>query len=422
MRINRDRLALELRRARVPFLWYMALLACGSVAAWVIFKNQVYQKPWVDYYDVRAAVDDAKVVVPGKQEVRIAGVKVGVITKSELVGGTPVVTLSLEPRYAPIYRDARLRLRPVTPLQDMYMAVERGTPAAGRLPAGGLIRAEQTVTPVDISRVLQTFDADTRDRLGGLLRQMGPALKDNGGELRAAFAAAAPFLHEAERVTTALADRRVALRRAVTSFARLTGALAARDGQLTRLVRGGDATLAELGSRDRDLSALIADIPPTLANLRSSMQTLGVAQRDLDPALTELRGVADRLEPGMVALERLGRTATPAVRALAPAVNRLVPLARDLRPTAGSLATAFALLREQAPAYDRLTAEVPPCRDAVRDFFSNTPSVTKFGNAFGVYPRGDLTIAPDTAGGRTNTSLRRNPTCTDGSARSGGRK
>lgn len=417
-----DRLILEIRRAAVPFALLIGLGICGAVAAWVIFKNQSYQRPWANYYDVKAQLDDAKGIVPGKQEVRISGVKVGVVTESELVNGKPVVTMSIQSKYAPLYKDAKLVVRPVTPLQDMFVNVtSRGTEAAGKVPENGTLLANATVTPVDVSRVLQIFDEDTRTRLATLLREMSPALNDNGVELQRSFVSLAPFLTETKRLTTVLADRRVQLKRAVTNFGRLTTSLATRDRQLTTLVNNGENTLAELAQKSRPFNDLLAALPGTLSALQGSMQTLAVAQKDLDPALTDLRPVAAKLEGSLKSLRQLGIDIQPAAKALQPAVNGLKPLARDLRPTAAALSTAIGKLRGQADSYNTLTQELVPCERVIRDFFGNTPSVLKFSNAAGAYPRGDLSVDTDITGGKPS-NLRRSASCTDGSGKTGGRK
>lgn len=423
MAMNNERLLLEIRRAAVPFTLLIALGICGAVAAWVIFKNQSYQRPWASYYDVKAQLDDAKGLVPGKQEVRISGVKVGVVTKSELVNGKPTVTMSIQSKYAPLYKNATMVVRPVTPLQDMYININRGTPSAGKVPENDTLPANATVTPVDVSRVLQTFDSDTRTRLSTLLRQMSPALDDNGAQLQQSFVALAPFLAEAKRLTTVLGDRRTELARAVTNFGKLTTALATRDAQLTRLVNNGEATLAELAQKSQPFNALLAALPGTLNALQGSMRTLSVAQQDLDPALTDLRPVAAKLEGSLRSLEKLGFDVQPAAKALRPAVNGLKPLARDLRPTAAALSTAFAELGKQADSYNTLTRELVPCESVIRDFFGNTPSVGKFANVAGAYPRGDLSFDRDVAGpGGKPYNLRRTASCTDGSGKTGGRK
>jgi ABC-type transporter Mla subunit MlaD len=413
MSMNADRIKLEIKRARVPFACYLFLLACGFTAFYIIFKNQTFQRPWDDYFKTRVAIGDAKGIVPGKQEVRIAGVKVGIMSKSELVNGRPVITLSILRKYAPLYRNAKFRLRAVTPLQDMYMAVQRGTPSAGKLDGSTIVPAEQVTTPVDVSRVMQTFDADTRVRLTALLHGMGVGLKDNGAQLRAAFAQIGPFLTTAQRLTSVMAERRVQLRRAMTNFSAIATALGHRDRQLASLVKRGNSTLGELAARDVPLDRTLRELPGMLDELRGSMASLHTAQADLNPALTELRGTARVLEPGLNGLRDFSVRARPAFVALRPAVGKLRPFARDLRPTAAELASAFQRLDGQAPAYDRITQEIKPCEDTVRDFFSWTPSVTKFGDAYGAFPRSDNTVGFDSAGGLSDIGIKKYPNCTD---------
>ena len=42
-------------------------------------------------------------------------------------------------KYAPIYRNATVLLRPRTPLKDMYLAVDPGTRQTGAVPNGGTL-------------------------------------------------------------------------------------------------------------------------------------------------------------------------------------------------------------------------------------------------------------------------------------------
>lgn len=412
--INGDRLAVEIRRARVPFLIYVALVAAGLAALFGILRNQTFLRPWEDHVEIRAEISDAKGLVPGKQDVRIAGVKVGVVTGSDLVDGRPVVTLAIDAEHAPIHRDARLRVRPVTPLQDMYVELERGTAAAGDLDEGDVIPEDQVVAPVDVSRVLQTFDADTRERLANLLDEMAPALGDGGDDLRAAFVEVAPFLRSAQAVSEALVDRRGELRRLVTNLGGLTQALASHDEALTRLVVRGDATLGELGRRAAPLDETLAGLPGLLASLDGAVTRLASARREIDPALAELRPAARELADGLQALEVLGAEARPALAALRPPVSALRPMTRTLTPTAAALAGALDELERQSPAFDRFTRQVVPCREMLRQFFAHTPSVTKFGNAYGPYPRGDVSFDVGSAGARSAHGLTKTPSCTDG--------
>ncbi|WP_205699628.1 MlaD family protein [Conexibacter sp. SYSU D00693] len=418
MRLNVDRIRLEVGRARRPFGWLLWLALCAVIASWVVFRNQTFERPWEDYEQVRVAVADAKGVQAGRHQVRIAGVVVGVVKRTELVDGRAVLTLSVEREHAPLYRDARFRVRPQTPLQDMYVAIERrGTPRAGRLGPDEVVPAEQTVSPVDISRVLNTFDAPTRTRLATVLDGLREGLdRDGGDQLRAAFVQLGPFLHAADRLTHVLQRRRTETRELVHSMGGVTRALAVRDRQLRRLVRGGSATLGTLAERDAPLSATIAQLPPLLRTLDGSFARVQAAQDELDPALTALQPAARAMDDGLEALQRFGGEATPAFRALDPAVRELRPLVGDLAPTARSLALGLDRLRPQAPAFDRITRKLEGCLYPLQKFLHWGLSVFKFGDATAAYSRSTSSIGLDSAGGAVKDSGNRHePDCAEGS-------
>ncbi len=397
MKLNTDRIKLEITRARKPVALLLLTALCAGTASWVIFKNQTFKRPWTDYYEVTAQFEDVKGITDGTQQpVRIAGVQVGVVRKNELINGRPVLTIALERQYAPLYRDARMRIRPVTPLQDMFVTIEdRGSPAAGELREGELLTAERTVSPVDISRVMNAFDAPTRDRLGHLLNSLGEGLADRGDSLRAAFAESVPFLVAARDVSAALADRKQALARFVRNFGRVTTELGRRDRQLASLVRNGNSSLGELAENDEAFAATIEEMAPTLTELQRSLGALRVAEEDIDPALRALRPVADRLGPGIAALGRFSREATPALRALRAPVRKLRPFAVALAPSMTSLDQAFREMTPDTPKYYRLTKTFAACRDSFKRMLHATAWVMNYGDALSAYPRTATSVAFD---------------------------
>ena len=401
--LSRERLALEISRARKPFavVIVLALLAVGACA--YIVGHLRGGLPWQGRYTVRVAVDDAKGVIPGKQEVRISGLPVGLISKVSLDGAQPVLTLSIEPRYAPLYRDATLRLRPKTPLDDLYLDVEsRGHPQAGKLGAGQVLDAQRTRTPVDIGRVLDTLDADTRSRTKIAIDELGRALPDRGVQLRAALTELTPFLNDAQRFTAALAVRQTQTSRLVHNLALMTGELGTRQHQLTELVRSGAASLTTIGQADGPLAATISQLPPTLHQLETTFATVRATADQLDPAFDALQPTARALPSGLAALRSFSTQAEPAIAALRRPLPSLAPLVRELRPTAADLDAAFAALRPQVPRLDRITAAIVPCELAVQKFFQNTISVFKFSSARAPFPRGHTIAGISTAGGLVN--------------------
>lgn len=417
MRINTDRLALELKRARGPFLILLVLVGIASVAAWYVFHKQEAQWPWQATRKYQVAFQDVKGVRPGQQQVRIAGVKVGLISGAKVSGKTAILTLSLNKRYGKLYKNARMRLRPVTPLQDMYVSIDtRGTTSAGEIGKKDVLGMQRTDSPVDISSVLNTFDTDTRSRLAQLTDDFGKGVGGHGEELRQAFASLAPFLRTANSLTGAMTDRRREIARVVDNLGRLTAAVNTRDQELTKLVRDGHTSVAELAAHDQTLASTLSELPRTMSQMRASFATLRDAETDVDPALASLRPVADKLQSGLKALEGLSDDATPSLKALSPAAKDLRPLATALQPTSTALKDAFTKLQPTAPRLDRVTQDLVPCRLSTTKFFQWTLSVFKFSDRNGAWPRGELVLgAPAFSLGTVKDPvLRRGWSCTQG--------
>ena len=151
-----------------------------GVSGYLLSNQRLYLPKWVpgvgsDFYKVNAEFWTAQAVTPGQgQTVNVAGVKVGEITKVELRDGVAVVQLSIRPKFAPIYRDAHMLLRPKTGLKDMIVEMDPGTKEAGALPEGGTSPVQNTAPDVNLDEILSSLDSDTTTYL--------PILVNGGAE------------------------------------------------------------------------------------------------------------------------------------------------------------------------------------------------------------------------------------------------
>ena len=416
-RLTRERVALEVRRARRPFGYWLLLLA-GAIFAFALLLTKLHvPAPWTSRYAFQVAVGDANAVLPG-QEVRIAGVPVGRISGVTLSGGTPVISASIDPRYAPLYRNARIDVRPNTPLQDMYIdIVTRGTAAAGRIPDRGRLPAAQTDSPVAVGAVADIFDAAVRPRVRASIQALGAGLGDHGVALRQALVELAPFLDAAKHLDQALAARDAATSRLVHNLGLLNQELANRTTQVQELVRGGASTFERIASVQRPLGALIDELPPTLRVLPGSFAALRAAADQLQPAATARLPVARALSPALSTLRRLSPIATTALSALDWPLPSLTALLRAATPVAGRLGSSFGALRPQAPQLDRVTAAILPCELAVQKFFQWTLSVSKLSSLHGDMQRGLALAGAQTVTGalpgfsRVGNVLATEPSC-----------
>jgi ABC-type transporter Mla subunit MlaD len=400
MRVDRERMALEVRRAGGPAVALLALIALSIACALVIFANNGVSLPWASTYQRQIALDNAKGIVAKEQTVRLAGVTVGRIEAIGLKHGIPVATISIDPTYAPLYRNAQIRLRPETPLDDMYIDIlSRGTPSAGQLPADQILPAQRTQTPVDISSVLDVFNTDTQQRVKQSIDELGVGLGPQGNNFRQALVELAPFLAAAKRLTYQTAIRQTETARLIHNFQLVTAELGRRDTEVRQLVGSGASTLSELGGNETSVQAVINQLPPTMRQLESTFTTVRSTADHLDPAFDALQPVAAALPAGLAGLAKFGLAAEPALAKLRGPLPQLNQLMAALRPTAGGLRTSFAALRPVPAQLNYITGLVPPCEPALAKFFQNTISLGKFQSNLSVILRGETVVGASSGGG-----------------------
>src|SRR3954447_9649119 len=130
-RINRARIALELRRAAKSGIVVAAALVIGTIIALRI-ANDIGSSLGRSTQLVSFQVNDANNVVANSDEVRFLGIPAGRVGSVKMVNGQPVISASFDTQYGHIYRNARVVVRPNTALEDMYLdVVYPGTPSAG---------------------------------------------------------------------------------------------------------------------------------------------------------------------------------------------------------------------------------------------------------------------------------------------------
>ncbi len=396
-RVTRGRLALEARRAARPAIIVLIGAAVGVLALGYILM-QVGSRSLRSTHELRVLVADARGVVPGRNDVRIKGISAGTITDVSLEHGRPVLTISVESSYGPLYADARAQLRPQTPLQDMYLDfVDRGTPRAGKLTTARPLAEANTKTSVNVADVMQAFSPAVRTHLATVLDQLGNGLDDRGAALREAFAALVPTLSTAQTVARQLGTRDAATRRLVHNMRLLTGELARRDQQVRQLVRDGGATLRTIAAHRGDLEQTLAELPGTITGLDRGLGAVSEALPQIDRAMRALSPLVAELPRALTNVRALSADAAPAVRALQRPVGRLTPLARVLRPLSADLSRATAALRPQVGAVDHATTSAASCTTAIQRFFQWTPSVFKLGDQRGPGPRADATFGVNTS-------------------------
>jgi len=344
---------------RTDFIAIVALVAAALAAVGYILLHQPAFTLGKSYYTVDAQFQTAAAVTAGQgQSVDIAGVQVGQVGGVKLQDGHAVVTMNIYKKYAPIYRDATVLLRPRTPLKDMYLSLDPGTKAAGAIPNGGLLGTASTEPDIDVDQILSSLDADTRNYLLLLLSGGAQAFQDPGArgvapsadavaDLRGTFKRFAPLNRDTRTFTTLLAKRQRNISHAIHNLQLVTRSLGAVDGQLTSLIDASNANFSAISSQDLNLQSALTLLPGTL---EQTTRTLGKVQAFADastPTLHALLPFAHAFGPALGAATPLFRDTTPVIK------NQLRPFATAVQPLAKILAPASADLAKATPALNR---------------------------------------------------------------------
>jgi phospholipid/cholesterol/gamma-HCH transport system substrate-binding protein len=279
-------------------------------------------------------------------------------------------------RYAPIYRNATVLLRPRTPLKDMYLALDPGTSQAGAVPEGGMLDASATSPTVDLDQILASLDADTRSYLLLLLSGGANAFRDPklaastrstvpgpGATpspaavvaLRGTFKRFEPLDRDTRTFATLLATRSRDLRLAIHNLQRVATSLGSVDGQLASLIAASNTNFSAISSQDANLEAGLALLPGTLTQTDRTLGKVQTFSAQLGPALSKLLPFARALGPALAASRPLFHDTTPVIKnQLRPFSIAVQPLARALRPAATELAKATPPLTRSVTVLDTL--------------------------------------------------------------------
>jgi phospholipid/cholesterol/gamma-HCH transport system substrate-binding protein len=330
-----------------------ALIVAAFLVTAYILKHQPSFVFGKSYYTVRAEFQTAAAVTAGQgQAVTIAGVEVGQIGGVTLHDGRAVVTLNIYKQYAPIYRDATVLLRPRTPLKDMYMALDPGSRSAGAIPPGGMISAANTDPDVDVSQILGSLDADSRNYLLLLLSDGALAFHDHGSggeapspaavsDLRSTLKRFEPLDRDTLTFAGLLATRRRELSHAIHNLDLVAGSLGGVEDRLASLIRASDTDFAAIAANDGALETSLSLLPGTLSETADTFNRVRTFSTAGATTLQALEPFARNLGPALAAARPLFHDTTPVIAGqLRPFTKAITPLARTLAPAATKLATA----------------------------------------------------------------------------------
>ncbi len=334
----------------------------------VIAYNANQGLPFIPSYNIKADLPDASGLIPNN-EVKVGGLRVGFIKDIETVAhqdGSYTVRLSLklEEKVKPVYRNGRAQVRQASTLGVKYLDLQPGTQDTAVLEEGETLSQKTSAKPVELQDWVNIFDKKTRDNLRITLRGLGEGLAGRGIDLNTTLQNLPPLLENLEPVVKTLAEPDTNLEGFLVSLGAFQGQLAPVAQSLASLFVNLDTTFAALAGVTTELQQIFEKAPSALAaqtvGLRSSRPFLRRSTRllaKLRPSIRDLRAFA----PDMADAITAGKNELPR----APAFNKRVD--RSLRTIEGfvedaNVPLAIDALRDTNAALNPFLAFITPAQ------------------------------------------------------------
>jgi phospholipid/cholesterol/gamma-HCH transport system substrate-binding protein len=345
------------------FIAIIGLLVVALFTTYVIVQNQRLRIPLLEEkpFELKAEMTTAQAVTPGQgQTVRVAGVRVGDISSVDLENGHAVVTMAIDRKFLPVYKNATILLRPKTGLKDMFLELDPGTnydPNSDddQFQNGGTIPVANTAPDTNVDQVLAALDGDTRAYLRLLLVGGGQGLNGRGKDLGKLLGSLGPINRGLARLNTEVAKRKDNLATLIHNMNLLWGRVG-EDGQgIEQLVSASNQALGAIATQTPDVERTVSLLGPTLRTTRVALTKTDQLATVLGPAINSLRPFARKLKPVNDSLGHLAQsTFSPVRNDIRPFVRDARQPVRNLRPAAKNLVAATPRLTTLAEKLNKL--------------------------------------------------------------------
>lgn len=285
-----------------------------------------------------------------QSQVDISGIEVGRVKSIDLgegdEEGSAIVTLDIEPEYAPIPADSRAILRAKSLLGEAYIDLTPGDKRDGMLEDGGQLPPAQIAKSVQLDEIFRTFDEKTRQAFMQGAIDNATAIGGRGATLNQTLGILPGTVTSLTDVLYILNEQDRDVSKLIKNTGVVFDALSKRRGQLSGMIRNTNTVFTTLADRDEQLKDFFRVFPTFLRESRATQDRLGDFSDFGTPVMRKLIPVAEQLSPTFKASARL-----------APVSRRLYT---NLRPVIRKAPAAFPSLRafldEDAPT---LLARLP---------------------------------------------------------------
>lgn len=319
-------------RHRVPN-WLIAVIfiLVFTIGPYLAFTKHI---PFTSYgYELKATFTNSANIAL-KSPVRIAGVEVGKVIKTERDGDATTVVFTVDGSGRPIHQDAFATIRPRIFLEgNFFVELDPGSPSSPELGSGGTIPISHTSTAVQIDEVLTALQSPVRADLGRLLESYGKALTHeptpaedltqlpqvhglSGGQaLNRAFEFGGEAGKYSSQVTQALTGtQKHDLAKLIAGSGRTFAAFSHNQAALQGLIENFNTFTGALANQSENLESTVRELAPTLKTAHTSLVSL-------DKSLPPLRTYAIELRPAVAELPELISSSKPWLAQVRPLLS-----------------------------------------------------------------------------------------------------
>lgn len=320
------------------------VLAGGLWLAAVLFNGvpgRDYGKLYVSAIDVgNIATHDS---------VRISGVRVGQVVRSDVAARRARLELQLEPGVE-IPIDSTVKIRANGLLGARYIELVPGR-SESDLPDGAVLAAKDNALTYGVPEALDTFDEKTRASLGSMVGELGKGLLGQGLALNETVRQVGREVDNANAFLTTFNSQPIANAELLPHTQGAMAGLAASRAELGEMLAPAARAVAPL-DRERAavqrtldaapgaLEATSAALPPTqrlLVQVRALATSARTTLRDAPPGLRAATVFLGRARTPLRRADGLLRSASKTVGPLLKVTDSLAPVIRPLRGALGSL-------------------------------------------------------------------------------------
>jgi phospholipid/cholesterol/gamma-HCH transport system substrate-binding protein len=274
----------------------------GVALVWVTFETLSDGKLFEERgHTLIAGFDDLKLLKSG-DDIRMAGVKIGSVDKTQLSGRRAEAILAIDPKVE-VPSDATATIEMSGLIGGNYVSIDLGTPGSPPLADGAEIR---TAESPDLNALMA--------QIGGLGKQLQASLGSFSTALNGDNKGGEGMIQKIDKLITENSGK---LNATMTNLQEITDKINHGDGTIGKLVNDPTlhdnllATVAEIKATAAEAKEFVANAEGVMDQVKSGQGTIGTlvydekAAENIRVSIANIRSVSDKLASGQGTLGKL---------------------------------------------------------------------------------------------------------------------